>query len=102
LCAYPFGPYVADGMGRRFPIIFGASLMIAATAIQTASQSVQMFIGARYAIINYTQSLLVTLFCSFLIGFGLTFATTAAPLLVTEVAYPSHRAQATSLYNTLW
>ncbi|KAJ8586123.1 general substrate transporter [Rhizopogon salebrosus TDB-379] len=85
LCAYPFAPYVADGMGRRFPIIFGASLMIAATAIQTASQSVQMFIGAR-----------------FLIGFGLTFATTAAPLLVTEVAYPSHRAQVTSLYNTLW
>ncbi|OJA10001.1 hypothetical protein AZE42_03823 [Rhizopogon vesiculosus] len=85
LCAYPFGSYMADGMGRRFSILFGATLMIAATAIQTASQSVQMFIGAR-----------------FLIGFGLTFAATAAPLLVTEVAYPSSRGQATSLYNTLW
>jgi hypothetical protein len=48
-------------MGRRSSIIFGASLMIAATAIQTASQSVQMFIGARYAIVNHTQSHLVTL-----------------------------------------
>ncbi|KAG0701572.1 general substrate transporter [Suillus ampliporus] len=85
LSAYPFAPYMADGMGRRFSIIFGASLMIAAAVIQTVSHSVQMFIGARL-----------------LIGFGQTFAATAAPLLVTEVAYPSHRGQATSLYNALW
>ncbi|KAI1783954.1 hypothetical protein LXA43DRAFT_1128370 [Ganoderma leucocontextum] len=38
----------------------------------------------------------------FLIGFGLTFPVAAAPVLVTEIAYPSHRAPATSLYNTLW
>ncbi|KAG8214167.1 general substrate transporter [Butyriboletus roseoflavus] len=44
-----------------------------------------MFIGAR-----------------FLIGFGLTFAASSAPLLITEVAYPSHRGQVTSMYNTLW
>ncbi|KAG1739292.1 general substrate transporter [Suillus lakei] len=85
LSGYPFAPYMSDGMGRRFSIIFGASLMIVATVIQTASNSVQMFIGAR-----------------FLVGFGQTFAATAAPLLVAEVAYPSHRSQATSLYNGLW
>ncbi|KAF9237429.1 general substrate transporter [Melanogaster broomeanus] len=85
LCALPFAPYMADGLGRKFSIIFGAFLMIAATSIQTASQSVEMFIGAR-----------------FLIGFGLVFAATASPLLVTEVAYPSHRGQATSMYNSLW
>ena len=38
----------------------------------------------------------------FLIGFGLTFAASAAPLLVTEIAHPSQRGQATSLYNSLW
>jgi len=38
---------MSDGMGRRFSIAFGASVMIAATVIQTASNSVQMFIGAR-------------------------------------------------------
>ncbi|KAG2127492.1 general substrate transporter [Suillus clintonianus] len=84
LCGYPFAPYMSDGMGRRFSVIFGASLMIVATAMQTASMSVEMFIGAR-----------------FLVGFGQTFAATAAPLLVAEVAYPSHRAKATSLYNSL-
>jgi MFS family permease len=59
--------------------------MVAATCVQTAAQSVGMFIGAR-----------------FLIGFGLSFAANAAPLLVSELAYPSHRAQLTSLYNSLW
>ena len=38
----------------------------------------------------------------FMIGFGLTFAASAAPVLVTELAYPSQRAPVTSLYNTLW
>ncbi|KAI0266088.1 hexose transporter [Gloeopeniophorella convolvens] len=85
LAAYPFAPYLSDGIGRRRTIAFGASIMLAATAIQTASQSVGMFIGAR-----------------FLIGFGLTFAANSAPMLVTEVAYPLYRAPLTSLYNSLW
>jgi MFS family permease len=59
--------------------------MCVATALQTASQSIGMFIGAR-----------------FLIGFGLTFAANAAPMLVTEIAYPPYRASLTSLYNSLW
>ncbi|TDL25202.1 hexose transporter [Rickenella mellea] len=85
LSAYPFSPYMADGLGRRPTVFFGALIMCAATAIQTASQSVGMFIGAR-----------------FLIGFGLTFAAGAAPMLVTEIAYPPYRAPMTSLYNSLW
>ncbi|CAA7260767.1 unnamed protein product [Cyclocybe aegerita] len=85
LAAYPFSPYLTDGLGRRPAICFGAFIMIGATILQTASNTVGMFIGAR-----------------FLIGFGLTFAAAAAPLLVTEIAYPTHRAQATSMYNTLW
>lgn len=37
-----------------------------------------------------------------MIGFGLTFATNAAPMLVTEISYPTYRAQLTALYNSLW
>jgi sugar porter (SP) family MFS transporter len=85
LAAYPFAPYLSDGLGRRPTIFIGAVIMCIATAVQTASQSVGMFIGAR-----------------FLIGFGLTFAANAAPMLVTEVAYPPHRAALTSTYNSLW
>ena len=35
LGAYPFAPYVSDGIGRRPTIFLGALLMCAATAIQT-------------------------------------------------------------------
>lgn len=48
LAAYPFAPYVSDGIGRRPTVFFGAVIMCIATIIQTASQSVGMFIGARY------------------------------------------------------
>lgn len=85
LCAYPFSPYVTDGLGRRFAILMGAIIMLIATALQSASSSVNMFIGAR-----------------FLIGFGLTFAASAAPLLISEIAYPSQRGQVTSMYNSMW
>lgn len=85
LAAYPFSPYLSDGIGRRPTIFIGALIMLGATALQTASQNVNMFIGAR-----------------FLIGFGLTFAANAAPMLVTEISYPPYRASLTSLYNSLW
>jgi MFS family permease len=85
LAAYPFAPYVSDGIGRRMTVFGGAVIMVAAVIIQTLATSVNMFIGARL-----------------LIGFGLTFAANAAPMLVTEVSYPPYRASMTSLYNSLW
>nr|AAT91253.1 hexose transporter [Paxillus involutus] len=85
LAGYPFAPYMSDGIGRRRTVWFGATIMCIATAVQTASKSVGMFIGAR-----------------FLIGFGLTFAANSAPMLVTEISYPTYRAPLTSMYNSLW
>ncbi|PAV15195.1 hexose transporter [Pyrrhoderma noxium] len=85
LAAYPMAPYVSDYFGRRSGVLLGATIMCGATALQTASQTVGMFIGAR-----------------FMIGFGLTFAANAAPMLVSEISYPLYRAPLTSLYNALW
>ena len=81
--------------------------MCIATVIQTASNSVGMFIGARYVLLAQIYVMILSSrgfagILRFLIGFGLTFAAAAAPVLITEVAYPSQRAPATSLYNTLW
>lgn len=47
LAGYPFAPYLADGVGRRGSVFFGALVMCVAVAIQTAAQSIGMFIGAR-------------------------------------------------------
>lgn len=104
LCALPFAPYMADGVGRRPTIFFGAVLMIIATVLQTASQSVSMFIGARCVLASSAFPTITEriVWISWMIGFGLTFAHAAAPLLVTEIAYPTQRAQLTSVYNTLW
>jgi sugar porter (SP) family MFS transporter len=85
LAAYPFAPYLSDGIGRRPTVFIGALIMCLATAVQGAAQSVGMFIGAR-----------------FLIGFGLTFAANAAPMLVSEISYPPYRAPLTATYNSLW
>ncbi|CAE6430070.1 unnamed protein product [Rhizoctonia solani] len=85
LCGTPFAPYVTDILGRRIGILVGAILVLVAAALQTATQNLGMFIGAR-----------------FLIGFGSTFAGMASPLLISEVAYPTHRAVLTSLYNSFW
>jgi len=59
--------------------------MLIATALQSAAQNVGMFIAARG-----------------LIGFGLSFAGLASPVLITELAFPTHRAPLTSLYNSSW
>ncbi|KAI0792413.1 hexose transporter [Abortiporus biennis] len=85
LAAYPFAPYLSDGIGRRPTVWIGATIMLVAVVLQSAAQNWGMFIGAR-----------------FLIGFGLTFAANAAPLLVTELSYPTYRAPLTALYNSLW
>ncbi|KAL1742198.1 general substrate transporter [Schizophyllum fasciatum] len=85
LIALPITPYLNDGFGRRSGIVIGATIMILGTVLQTAATTIQMFIGARFTL-----------------GFGCCFAASAAPLLITEVAFPTQRAQATSLYNSLW
>ena len=47
--ALPMTPYVADGLGRRTSIFIGALVLCVAIAIQTAANSLGMFIAARYA-----------------------------------------------------
>lgn len=85
LAAYPFAPYLSDGLGRRGAIWIGAVIMLVGVGVQAGAYSLGMFIGARFCI-----------------GFGLTFAANASPMLVTEIAYPRYRPQLTSLYNSLW
>jgi sugar porter (SP) family MFS transporter len=85
LAGIPPAPYVSDYLGRRSGIIVGAIIILGGAILQTCTQNFAMFVGAR-----------------FLIGFGTSFAQLSSPLLVTELAYPSHRAPLTSMYNTLW
>ncbi|KAJ3567404.1 hypothetical protein NP233_g6387 [Leucocoprinus birnbaumii] len=60
-------------------------IMLAGVGVQTAATSVGMFIGARITI-----------------GVGLTMCMNAAPLLLLELSYPTHRGKITSIYNSSW
>lgn len=57
--------------------------MLAGVAMQATCNTIGVFIASRG-----------------LIGFGLTFATNAAPILIVELAYPTQRAPITALYNS--
>ncbi|KAG8853281.1 hypothetical protein FRB96_008366 [Tulasnella sp. 330] len=83
--ALPIAPYVTDGLGRRKAVFIGSLIMLGGVALQAQSRNVAQFIAARG-----------------MIGFGLTFAMNAAPLLVTELAYPTQRGPITAMYNVTW
>ncbi|KAF7291133.1 Lactose permease [Mycena indigotica] len=103
LAGYPFAPYLSDGIGRRATVFIGALIMVIATVIQTAAQSVGMFIGARFiphwfrADIRWQALLRFDLLLKFT-----SCLANAAPMLVTELSYPKYRASLTSAYNSLW
>ncbi|KAI0058199.1 general substrate transporter [Artomyces pyxidatus] len=85
LLGLPFTPYCSDLFGRRVTLFIGSVLMLGGVATQATAHSVAQFVGARV-----------------LIGAGLTFGANAAPLLITELAYPTQRGQITSIYNSSW
>ncbi|KAL5519868.1 hypothetical protein ACEPAG_1528 [Sanghuangporus baumii] len=84
LGASPFAPYLSDGIGRKPSVLLGAAILWTATILQTFSASSIHFPSR------------------FMVGFGTTIAANAAPMLISEIAYPPHRATLTSLYNCMW
>ncbi|PVH71709.1 general substrate transporter [Cadophora sp. DSE1049] len=85
LVALPFCAIACDKFGRRATLVFGAVIMLLGTILQGAAKNTGMFIAARG-----------------LLGFGLAFNITAAPLLILELAFPTQRAPLVSIYNALW
>nr|OQO15976.1 hypothetical protein B0A51_17761 [Rachicladosporium sp. CCFEE 5018]OQO29356.1 hypothetical protein B0A51_03138 [Rachicladosporium sp. CCFEE 5018] len=85
IASLPVVPWVSDHYGRRLPIIVGCFIMVAAAAIQAGAINLAMFEGAR-----------------FFMGFGNSMAQLSAPLLLTEICHPQHRARVTAVYNCLW
>ncbi|KAK3110149.1 hypothetical protein LTR53_015864 [Teratosphaeriaceae sp. CCFEE 6253] len=81
----PFVPLLADGIGRKWTILLGSSLIFLGVVLQTASNTIGMFIAAR-----------------FIIGLGICYTQSCSPMLITEIAHPQYRGKLTTIYNTLW
>lgn len=47
LAAYPFAPYLSDGLGRRLTVWIGAVIMIVGVIVQATAHSLGMFYAAR-------------------------------------------------------
>ncbi|KAK2597881.1 hypothetical protein N8I77_012636 [Diaporthe amygdali] len=85
LIALPIAGDFCDRFGRK-PILFAGILLIcAAAAIQGAAVNLPMFI-----------------ICRLLVGFGGIFSSQPSPMLIAELAYPTHRGKYTSAYWTLF
>lgn len=80
-----FSSQLCEKLGRRYPITIGSSLVVLGSILQGAAQTYAMFVVGR-----------------FLIGIGGGTVAVAAPQLMMECAYPSHRAKLVSLYMTQW
>ncbi|KAL6242514.1 hypothetical protein RBB50_010654 [Rhinocladiella similis] len=80
-----FFVWMADWKGRKLPIFLGCLGVIIGTIVTATAKSMSTFIGGR-----------------FLLSFFCTWATTAAPMYVVEIAPPLYRGTVSGLYNTLW
>ncbi|KAH8549474.1 general substrate transporter [Umbelopsis sp. PMI_123] len=69
--------------GRRRPIAIGSAILMLGVILQTAAQNTAMFVVGRV-----------------LIGFGNGIQTTACPILVSELSYPSQRTKITGFMNS--
>ncbi|KAL4874497.1 general substrate transporter [Aspergillus karnatakaensis] len=84
LFALPSG-WVADRFGRKGCLVFGICILVVGAVLQAAAQNLAMFIAAR-----------------FILGIGSEFGSVPAPVLITELAYPPHRAKVSGLYQTVF
>ncbi|KAH6611692.1 general substrate transporter [Boeremia exigua] len=83
--AYPVAAYCANKFGRKRTMYVAYFWLALGVALQTAAQNTTMFIFGRLFIGGVT-----------------CFFSSAAPLLITETAYPTHRGGLTALYGTGW
>ncbi|KAB8255192.1 general substrate transporter [Aspergillus pseudonomiae] len=77
--------WLSDRLGRRLTLLLGAFTIVAASAIQAASVKYGMFVFSRV-----------------LVGVGSMLVVQPAPMLITELAYPTHRGKYTSAFWTMY
>ncbi|KAK1579341.1 MFS hexose transporter [Colletotrichum navitas] len=78
-------PLVADRFGRRFAIAVGSFLCVGGAAICAATTNTGAFVAGRI-----------------LLGMGGVMCSSVSTVLMTELAYPAHRATATALSSTTY
>ncbi|OAG37128.1 hypothetical protein AYO21_08663 [Fonsecaea monophora] len=81
----PITSILSDKFGRKFPIYFGLIGILVASALQAATQNYAMLVVTRL-----------------IVGYFSVTAQAASPVLLTELAYPTHRGRLTYLSNSFY
>jgi MFS family permease len=81
----PLVGWLSDKFGRKAVLLSGLIMIIVATIIQAASVNLAMFIVSRL-----------------IVGFGGMFVVQPSPMLIAELAYPTHRGKYTSAFWTMY
>ncbi|RDW92962.1 uncharacterized protein DSM5745_00284 [Aspergillus mulundensis] len=76
---------LSDKIGRRWTLLSGAIVIIIASAIQAASVQYGMFVFSRV-----------------LVGIGSMLVVQPSPMLIAELAYPTHRGKYTCAFWTMY
>ncbi|KAH7128762.1 hexose transporter-like protein [Dendryphion nanum] len=79
----PFVGWLSDGLGRKWTLLVGGVIVVIASVIQASSVNLGMFIFSRA-----------------LVGIGAITISQPAPMLISELAYPTHRGIYTALFWT--
>ncbi|SGZ47317.1 CIC11C00000005845 [Sungouiella intermedia] len=78
-------PYICDHYGRRTLVFIGSTVAVIGAILQGCSNSYGFFLASRVVL-----------------GFGAVLSSVAAPVLISESAYPLHREASTFAYNVCW
>ncbi|KAI1446151.1 general substrate transporter [Annulohypoxylon stygium] len=81
----PFGAILSDKYGRRVGMFSGCSVIIIGMIIASTAYTIAQFVVGR-----------------FVLGFGISIVTVAAPAYAVEIPPPHWRGRATGFYNCGW
>lgn len=78
-------PWMCDRFGRKKVVFLGSAIVIIGAILQGLSNSYGFFLVSRI-----------------ILGVGCVISSVAAPILISEIAYPLHREASTFAYNVCW
>lgn len=81
----PIASTLCDKFGRKPAIVFGLALIVIGAVVQAAAQ-------------NYTMLVMSRL----LLGFASPVSQSISPILIAELAYPTHRGKVTTMTNSVY
>lgn len=82
---FPLAAFIANRYGRKPGVYVGVLFLILGTVLQAAAHNVAAFVAAR-----------------FFIGVAGSWFGASIPVLINEIAYPTHRGIINALYNCGW